>query len=116
MTLAAAARARALRQGAEPRLEIDSAGVADLALKEIAASVFPPQELAPFLPRASECHRCRLPDRAPNLAAADQLVPPPRPPPKKARQFIDEATRTGMRNPTMLKSLTSKNRTAFDMR
>lgn len=54
LTLAAVARARALRHGAEPRLEIDSAGVGDLALKEIAAGVFSQDELSPFLPGASE--------------------------------------------------------------
>ena len=50
LTLAAAARSRALRRGSGPRLDKDDAGVSDLALHEIAAGVFTPRELQPFLP------------------------------------------------------------------
>lgn len=58
LTLAAAARSRALNRGAEPRLDIDDASVSDLALHEIAAGVFTREELTPFLPRQD---RKRLP-------------------------------------------------------
>ena len=49
LTLAAAARSRALGQGAEPRLDGANVSVAELALQEIAAGVFTRKELAPFL-------------------------------------------------------------------
>lgn len=49
LTLAAAARSRALGRGAEPRLDADNGSVTDLALHEIAAGVFTRNELAPFL-------------------------------------------------------------------
>lgn len=49
LTLAAAARTRALGRGAEPRLDADNGSVTDLALHEIAAGVFTRNELAPFL-------------------------------------------------------------------
>lgn len=50
LTLAAAARSRALGRGAEPRLDPNHASVSDLALHEIAAGMFTRTELAPFLP------------------------------------------------------------------
>lgn len=50
LTLAAAARSRALGRGAEPRLDPNNASVSDLALHEIAAGMFTRNELAPFLP------------------------------------------------------------------
>lgn len=50
LTLAAAARSRALGRGAEPRLDPNHASVSDLALHEIAAGMFSRNELAPFLP------------------------------------------------------------------
>ncbi|TWG97922.1 DNA-directed RNA polymerase subunit omega [Mesorhizobium sp. J18] len=49
LTLAAAARSRALNRGRAPRLDQPAAGTVDLALHEIAAGVFTQQELAPFL-------------------------------------------------------------------
>lgn len=52
LTLAAAARSRALRRGAEPRLAVSHEGTTELALQEIAAGVFTPEELTPFLPGA----------------------------------------------------------------
>jgi|SRR5690606_6640251 len=50
LTLAAAARSRALNRGAEPRIDKPGAGASDLALREIAAGAFTREELAPFLP------------------------------------------------------------------
>lgn len=52
LTLAAAARSRALARGAEPRLDAPDRSVSELALHEIAASAFSEHELAPFLPEA----------------------------------------------------------------
>jgi DNA-directed RNA polymerase subunit omega len=53
LTLAAAARSRALRRGADPMLDIVDASTSDLALHEIAAGVFTRNELAAFLPGES---------------------------------------------------------------
>ena len=50
LALAAAARSRALGRGAEPRLDLDGVGAKELALHEIAAGVFDPDELVLFLP------------------------------------------------------------------
>ncbi|WP_432349881.1 DNA-directed RNA polymerase subunit omega (plasmid) [Shinella yambaruensis] len=50
LTLAAAARTRALARGAAPRLDAGNDGMGDLALREIAAGAFTRQELSPFLP------------------------------------------------------------------
>jgi DNA-directed RNA polymerase subunit omega len=54
LTLAAAARTRALSRGAEPRLDMDDASLSDLALHEIAAGVFTQNELVPFLSGAAD--------------------------------------------------------------
>jgi DNA-directed RNA polymerase subunit omega len=54
LTLAAAARSRALARGAEPRLDAADYSVNELALHEIAAGAFTRDELAPFLPGADE--------------------------------------------------------------
>ncbi|MBN9035775.1 MAG: DNA-directed RNA polymerase subunit omega [Rhizobiales bacterium] len=54
LTLAAAARSRALARGAEPRLDVADYSVNELALHEIAAGAFTRDELAPFLPGADE--------------------------------------------------------------
>ena len=54
LALASAARARALNRGAEPRLACDHAGNVELALKEIGAGAFSPEELMPFLPAPGE--------------------------------------------------------------
>ena len=53
LTLAAAARARALRQGAEPRVDAGVEPGPHLALAEIAADAFAEEELAPFLADAA---------------------------------------------------------------
>jgi len=50
LTVAAAARARALRLGAEPRIDAEVEPGPQLALSEIAAGAFAEEELAPFLP------------------------------------------------------------------
>ncbi|MDQ0133740.1 DNA-directed RNA polymerase subunit omega [Neorhizobium galegae] len=50
LTIAAAARARALNCGAQPRRDLPHASVSDLALHEIADGAFTRDELAPFLP------------------------------------------------------------------
>jgi DNA-directed RNA polymerase subunit omega len=52
LTLAAAARSRALNRGAEPRFGRSGSSVADLALSEIASGAFTSDELALFLPRS----------------------------------------------------------------
>ncbi|WP_411032798.1 DNA-directed RNA polymerase subunit omega [Shinella sp. BYT-45] len=52
LTLAAAARSRALARGAEPRLDTDDRSASELALHEIAACAFCEHELEPFLPGA----------------------------------------------------------------
>lgn len=49
LTLAAAARSRALNRGDPARIARPAAGAVDLALHEIAADVFTEEELAPFL-------------------------------------------------------------------
>jgi DNA-directed RNA polymerase subunit omega len=78
LTLAAAARSRALARGAEPRLDAADRCVGELALHEIAAGVFCERELAPFLPEAGG--RRSLP------------------PPVRGRRFIDDATKPTRRN------------------
>jgi DNA-directed RNA polymerase subunit omega len=67
LTLAAAARSRALGSGAEPRLHSDHAGASDLALHEIAAGMFTRKELAPFLPAEGGRPSLSPPDPAPRL-------------------------------------------------
>jgi len=49
LALAAAARTRALRRGAEPRVDAEVAPGPYLALSEIAAGAFITEDLAPFL-------------------------------------------------------------------
>lgn len=68
LTLAAAARSRALARGAEPRLDAADYSVNELALHEIAAGAFTRDELAPFLPGADE--RRLLPPPLPGLQAS----------------------------------------------
>jgi DNA-directed RNA polymerase subunit omega len=48
LAVAAAARVRALGRGGEPRIRIADSGRTELALREIAAGAFKPDELAPF--------------------------------------------------------------------
>lgn len=62
LTVAAAARARALIRGAQPRLDLPDAGTTSLALHEIAAGAFRQDELTPFL--SGSARPARLP--APN--------------------------------------------------
>ncbi|WP_210528520.1 DNA-directed RNA polymerase subunit omega [Rubellimicrobium arenae] len=69
LTLAAAARARALRQGAEPRVIAGAAPGPHLALAEIAAGAFAKGELASFLPDAAGVPRLAPPK--PRLAIGD---------------------------------------------
>lgn len=49
LTLAVAARSRALQRGARPRSDEPAASPSGVALHEIAAGAFTPAELAPFL-------------------------------------------------------------------
>jgi len=49
LTVAAAARARALNAGAEPRVTAAGTSIAEIALQEIANGAFGDHELAPFL-------------------------------------------------------------------
>lgn len=67
LTLAAAARSRALARGAEPRLDTADRSVGELALHEIAAGVFRESELAPFLPGAGGRRSLPPPDPASRL-------------------------------------------------
>jgi len=53
LTMAAAARTRALRNRAEPRIHMEGEPGPYLALSEIAANAFTDDELAPFLPKAA---------------------------------------------------------------
>ncbi len=78
LTLAAAARSRALGLGATPRLDLDDADGKEIALHEIASGVFTADELALFLPNTSET--LILPARAARLRVGQpppQLCPPP---------------------------------------
>ncbi|WP_084637927.1 DNA-directed RNA polymerase subunit omega [Paracoccus sp. J55] len=61
LVLAAAARTRALREGAAPRLGDASNSATETALAEIAAGAFAPEELSPFLP-PSEPRRLAKPN------------------------------------------------------
>lgn len=67
LTLAAAARSRALARGAQPRLDVADRGVGELALHEIAAGVLSEQELALFLPGV-DGRRSLPPIRVPGTA------------------------------------------------
>lgn len=67
LTLAAAARSRALARGAEPRLDAADRCVGELSLHEIAAGVFCERELAPFLPEAGGRRSLPPPDPASRL-------------------------------------------------
>jgi DNA-directed RNA polymerase subunit omega len=67
LTLAAAARSRALSRGAEPRLDRDHAGASDLALHEIAAGMFTAKELVAFLPAEGGRRTLPPPDSVPRL-------------------------------------------------
>lgn len=49
LTLAAAARSRALNRGAEPRIDRHAETYSELALREFAAGVFTPGELSALL-------------------------------------------------------------------
>jgi DNA-directed RNA polymerase subunit omega len=62
MTVAAAARARALTRGAEPRLELPGAGATNLALHEIAGGAFRQDELTLFLPGSASPARLPAPN------------------------------------------------------
>jgi DNA-directed RNA polymerase subunit omega len=57
LAIAAAARVRALGRGGEPRIRIADSGRTELALREIAAGAFKPDELAPFMSGLEEVRR-----------------------------------------------------------
>mgnify|MGYP001355579630 CR=1 FL=1 len=82
LVLAAAARSRALAQGAEPRLDMPNVGANDLALIEIAAGAFTRDELAPFLPGTGR--KPSFPRLGPDVGSAveDGIQPLPRSPPE----------------------------------
>ena len=68
LAIAAAARTRALRHGAEPRVHTEVEPGPHLALSEIAANAFAQEELAPFLPKAgTETPRLALHGALPKL-------------------------------------------------
>lgn len=73
LTLAAAARSRALNRGHPARLARPAASTVDLALHEIAANAFTEEELAPFLP--SQDGARLLPPPAGPARRADAAAP-----------------------------------------
>ncbi len=86
LAVAAAARARALCRGAEPRLEghvePEPHLVSHLALSEIASRAFTEEELAPFLPEgAAGAPRLGPPGALPKLCDDRQAVATPVPAP-----------------------------------
>jgi DNA-directed RNA polymerase subunit omega len=62
LTVAAAARARALSRGAEPRLDLPGACAVSPALHEVAAGAFRQDELTPFLSGSASPARLPAPD------------------------------------------------------
>ena len=58
--LAASARSRALKAGAEPRVEPQRQATEEVALEEIATGAISQEELRPFLP-APACRRLARP-------------------------------------------------------
>jgi DNA-directed RNA polymerase subunit omega len=70
LAVAAAARVRALSRGGEPRIRISDTGRTELALREIAAGAFEPDELAPFMRGLGEVKRLASSD-PPNELCGD---------------------------------------------
>ena len=62
LALAAAARTRALRNGAPVQVQAPELYSTELALREIAAGVFTPRELGVFIPGSSMPHLLAAPD------------------------------------------------------
>ena len=75
LTVAAAARARALTRGAEPRLDLPGASATNLALHEIAGGALRQDELTPFLPGSASPARLPAPNGASSAAAAPASSP-----------------------------------------
>jgi len=83
LAVAAAARARALHHGAEPRVNAEVGPGPYLALSEIASGAFREEELAPFLPDGrAVMPRLAAPEPWPKVcdggreAAAAPVLPP----------------------------------------
>lgn len=98
LTLAAAARSRALNRGQPARLARSATSTVDLALHEIAADAFTEKELAPFLP--SQDSASLYPPPACPTRWADAAAPLS----LEARSFTDDchrgtACRWGMQTP-----------------
>ncbi len=98
LTLAAAARSRALNRGHLSRIARPAASTVDLALHEIAANAFTEEELAPFLP--SQDGARLLPPPAGPARRADAAAPLS----LEARSITDDchrgtACRWGMQTP-----------------
>ena len=75
LVVAAAARSRALRQGAEPRVDSEVEPGPHLALGEIAADAFAEEELAPFSSIAgAEARRLSPPEPRPRLCDGGQTA------------------------------------------
>ncbi|ARO29310.1 hypothetical protein NXC14_CH01323 [Rhizobium sp. NXC14] len=97
LSLAAAARTRALRRGAEPRLDPRCASASEMALQEIACGAFADDEMAPFLKQAHAfCHHLH-PQKSSFAATAFQALPP-HPSPHRMRRSIDDVKQQMRRN------------------
>jgi DNA-directed RNA polymerase subunit K/omega len=111
LTLAAAARSRALARGAEPRPNVADRGVSELALREIAGGVLGERGLEPFCRERVEGDLCLLPTRVPGFAMAARRAPPPHPSLVCGRRFMmTQPNRQGAMN--MLKSVAAGSKCA----
>jgi DNA-directed RNA polymerase subunit omega len=93
LTMAAAARSRALYRGAEPRLDPSDACVSELALQEIARGSFTSSELAPFLGGPAGTKRLHSADPATHLRGNGEQSPLQHPSPRHRRRFNDDANK-----------------------
>ncbi len=92
LAMAAAARARALTHGAQPRRDLPYANPSDLALHEIAAGAFSPDEMTPFLSGAAASLLLAPVSTTTELCGCGHRVLPPQAPPVCRRRFPENAT------------------------
>ncbi len=90
LALAAAARTRALNHGDQPRVEVWSRSNIDVALSEIAAGAFAPEEIERYLPVARR--PTYLPHQTSFAAASPQWQMLPRPYPTSDTGFTGDPT------------------------